>query len=215
MYLATNVCVGSDFPAAKSICQSGTPAHTHLAPRAGMADPCARLPLRVDPGGPCARAVWPLILHLCTACLTDCLDFTSNQPLQPLFLSTSVTTTTNFLDPLTDLAVSKQYDTVVIQTLSDTHVLVRACHRRARLIAHRLRRTYTVVHCGAALGGYGCTHVDCPNTTKAARSQPSHLNIRAMADSTGHVYGPDRPPSTACVVAAALATPMEPSLTRC
>lgn len=49
MYRAPNICAGSDFPAAKTICQSGTPAHTLLAPRAGMADPCARLPLRVDP----------------------------------------------------------------------------------------------------------------------------------------------------------------------
>lgn len=70
---------------------------------------------------------WPLILHLCTACQTDCLDFTSNQPPQPVALSRSVTvttTTTNFLVPFTDLSDSKQYDTAAIQTLSGTHVLV-------------------------------------------------------------------------------------------
>lgn len=27
--LPASICAGSDFPAAKTICQSGTPAHTH------------------------------------------------------------------------------------------------------------------------------------------------------------------------------------------
>lgn len=57
MFLPASVRVGGDFPAAKTICQSGTP-HSHtLAPRAGMADPCARLPLRVGLG---AHAPEPL-----------------------------------------------------------------------------------------------------------------------------------------------------------
>lgn len=121
----------------------------------------------------------------------------------------------HLLDTLTDLTDSDPYDTAAIQTQSGTHCSCLRANHPPRLIAHCLCRRYTVDHCGAARGGYGCTHVDCPNTTKAARSQPSHLNTRAMADSTGHVYGPDRPPTTGRVVAAALPTPMEPSLTRC
>lgn len=58
-------------------------------------------------------------------------------------------------------------------------------HRQAQFVLaclptpSALVRTLSVSHihgtplCGAARGGYGCTHVDCPNTTKAARSQPS------------------------------------------
>lgn len=48
VYLPTQVCVSSDLRPAKTICQSGTPSTHTLALRAGMANPCARLPLRVD-----------------------------------------------------------------------------------------------------------------------------------------------------------------------
>lgn len=82
---------------------------------------------------------------------------------------------------------------------SDGHTLsCLSCYHPARLIARRLCRVCTLrlaVEPPSA-GGYGCSHVDCPNTTKAARSQPSQLDNRAMADSTGHVDGPDRPHTT-------------------
>lgn len=44
LYLPTNIWAGDDFPAAKTICQSGTPAHTHLPRGQGWLTPALAYP---------------------------------------------------------------------------------------------------------------------------------------------------------------------------
>jgi hypothetical protein len=107
----------------KRFCQSGTPGtRTRTpAPRAGMGDPCARLPLRVDLR---ARAPEPLATHsVGLHSLSDRLPCLDIQPKPPICHALSRTShhyqlppTRRFLDPLTDLTPSSPYETAAIQT---------------------------------------------------------------------------------------------------
>lgn len=148
MFLPASVRVGGDFPAAKTICQSGTPPHTltHSCPAGRDGRPLRSLTLKGGPGGPCARAVGPLVPHLCTACQTDCLALTSNQPLRlvELFLNL-VTTITNSNSLISSPTRPTQtHMTRLLFKHSQAHTVLFACHHPPRLMAHRLCRMHTV-----------------------------------------------------------------------
>lgn len=58
LYLPADICAGSDFPAAKTICQSGTPVHTHTCPAGRDDRPLRSLTLKGGAGWPMRPSRW-------------------------------------------------------------------------------------------------------------------------------------------------------------